>query len=545
MSFLRLLGPLLFLAGSCSSPDEPGRNASRDESRDPSRPNIIIILTDDQGYEDVGVYGATGFETPNLDRLAAEGMRFTSFYAAGSACSPTRASIMTGSYPLRAGIHDVLFPATLWGLNPAEITIAELARDRGYATAAVGKWHLGDHPLFLPTNHGFDSYFGIPYSNDMSPAPENNPWPDNRGRHPPLPLVRDTMIIEREPDQSQITRRYTEEAVDFIRRNEDRPFFLYLAHTMPHVPLFVSESFSGVTERGLYGDVISEIDWSVGRIIETLRELNLDRNTFVFFCSDNGPWLIFGNHGGSAGPFREGKATTFEGGHRVPAIAWMPGRIAPGTVSDDITTTMDLLPTVAGLIGAQVPTDRVIDGKNIRPILMSKSSGAAVANSAAANAGGASTGAVNAGAANVGGANAGAADVGTVDPYEAFFFYRGGRLEAVRSGRWKLHVPHWYVKPVRIGNDGAAGEYERIDMPLALFDLEADPGETTDVLAAKPEVVERLSVYVERARAEIGDYLTGSFGSQARPPAYVEESWAQNPLAKPEDRVSMDPAVPE
>ncbi|MFC2085816.1 sulfatase [Bacteroidota bacterium] len=498
-----LVFPFLILAAGCSSPDSTSDN----HPLSAAPPNIIIILTDDQGYEDVGVYGATGFETPNLDRLAAEGMRFTSFYTAESACSPTRASILTGSYPLRAGIHDVLFPATLWGLNPDEITIAELARDRGYATAAVGKWHLGDHPLFLPTNHGFDSYFGIPYSNDMSPAPANNPWPDNRTRHPPLPLVRDTTVIEREPDQAQLTRRYTAESVEFIRENRDRPFFLYLAHTMPHAPLFASEAYDGTTERGTYGDVISEIDWSVGKIVETLEDLDLNENTFVFFCSDNGPWLIFGNHGGSAGPFREGKATTFEGGHRVPAIAWMPGRIAPGSVSAHITATMDLLPTVAGLIGASVPTDRVIDGKDLRPILDGRPEEA--------------------------------------DPYEAFFYYRGGRLEAVRSGKWKLHVPHWYVTPTRIGDDGDAGEYERVDMPLALFDLEVDPGETTDVQVDNQEVVERLLDHIERARTEIGDYLTGSFGTRARPPAYVETSWSQNPLAKPEDRVSMDPAVPE
>ena len=233
-------------------------------------PNIVIILTDDLGYADVGVFGAEGFSTPNLDRLASEGLRFTSFYAAESVCSPTRASLMTGSYPLRAGVHHVIFPATLWGLNPEEITVAEVARSAGYATAAIGKWHLGDHPVFMPLNHGFDTYFGIPYSNDMSPEAANNPWPDNRVRHPPLPLVEDTTVIEREPDQRLLTRRYTEKATAFIHENRDRPFLLYVAHSMPHVPLWASDAFDGSSERGLYGDVVQEIDWSIGQIRATL-----------------------------------------------------------------------------------------------------------------------------------------------------------------------------------------------------------------------------------------------------------------------------------
>jgi arylsulfatase len=468
------------------------------------KPNIILILTDDQGYEDVGVYGASGFKTPNLDRMATEGLRFTSFYATESACSPTRASLMTGSYPTRVGIPEVLFPGATEGLNPDEVTIADLARDQGYATAAIGKWHLGDHPVFLPTNHGFDSYFGIPYSNDMSPDPRHNPWPENRHKHPPLPLVRDTTVVEREPDQSQLTRRYTVEAVEFIQEHRDGPFLLYLAHSMPHVPIFASAAFSGRSDRGTYGDVIEEIDWSVGRIFETLLDLHIDRNTIVFFSSDNGPWLVFGNDAGSAGPFREGKATTFEGGHRVPAIAWWPGRIADGRVSDDLATTMDLLPTIAGLVGAKVPTDRVVDGKDIRPMLFGDS--------------------VN------------------VDPYEAFFYYRGGRLEAVRSGNWKLHVPHWYVTVDSIGNDALPGVYRRDNMPLALYDLASDPGERLDVSDRHPDVVDRLGTLIERARAEIGDDLTGSRGSHARPPGQVAAPWGQNPLPLPAKRSDRDPA---
>lgn len=468
-------------------------------------PNFVILLADDLGYGDLGSYGAEDIETPNLDQLAAEGMRLTSFYAAESACSQTRASLLTASYPLRAGVPTVLFPATLWGFNPAEITFAEIARDAGYATAAVGKWHLGDHPVFLPTNHGFDSYFGIPYSNDMSPVPANNPWPDNRERHPRLPLVEDTTIIEREPDQRQLTWRYTERALDFIDANQDRPFVLYLAYTMPHVPLFASNAFAGRSERGVYGDVVSEIDWSVGHIMTRLKELDLDEETLVLFTSDNGPWLLFGNHGGSAGPLREGKATSFEGGQRVPAIAWMPGTIEAGSVSDDVATVMDILPTVASSVGTPLPGDRVIDGRNLWPIL---------------------TG-----------------DRESIDPYEAFFYYRDGRLEAVRSGPWKLHVPHSYLKPRIVGMDGDAGEYDWVDMELSLYNLDLDIGETRDVASLNPAVVERLMNLIERGRREIGDYITEVNGSQARPELRLDDSWGQNPLRSPEDRVSSDPSV--
>ncbi len=477
---------------------------AQETSNLPERPNIIIILTDDQGYADVGAYGAYGFETPSIDRMAAEGIRFTSFYATESACSPTRASLMTGSYPTRVGIPEVLFPGATEGLNPDLTTIAELAHEQGYATKAIGKWHLGDHPVFLPTNHGFDAYFGIPYSNDMSPSPKHNPWPENRWKHPPLPLVRDTTIVEREPDQSQLVRRYTNEAVQFIEEHADAPFFLYLAHSMPHTPIFASEPFQGESKLGTYGDVIQEIDWSVGRIIETLLDLDIDRNTVVFFTSDNGPWLVFGNHAGSAGPFREGKATTFEGGHRVPAIAWWPGRIAAGATYEGIASTMDFLPTVASLTGASIPTDRVIDGRNLVPVLMGQDSGA--------------------------------------DRYEEFFFYRSRRLEAVRSGRWKLHVPHWYVTPDSVGHDGLPGVYRRDTIQVALFDLEADPGESVDVQADHPEVVQRLLALVGRGRTEIGDAITGTVGSLATPPGRVDKPWAQNPLPDPAKRADKDPA---
>jgi arylsulfatase/arylsulfatase A len=454
-------------------------------------PNVVLILADDLGWQDVGVYGATGFATPSLDRMAAEGMRFTSFYAPNAACSPTRAAIMTGSYAPRVGIPEVLSPRSRRGLGPAEVTIAELLREQGYATIAVGKWHLGDHPRFLPTNHGFDSYFGIPYSNDMSPVKANNPREGANVWYPELPLVRDTTIVEREPDQTQLTRRYTEEVVHFIEDNAERPFFAYLAYSFPHVPLWASERFAGSTERGLYGDVVAEIDWSVGEVLAALERLGLDERTLVVFTSDNGPWLVFGNHAGSAGPFREGKATTFEGGHRVPTIFRWPGRIPAGREIGELATGMDLLPTFARLANATLPTDRIVDGHDLWPLL------------------------------------SGADDA--VSPYERFFYYRSGELQAVRSGKWKLHVPHRYPSMVgaEVGADGMPGRYARGEIGIALYDLDADPGERVDVAAEHPDVVQRLLGLGEWAREDIGDELTDRIGANARPAGQVEEPWAE------------------
>ena len=445
-------------------------------------PNVIVIFTDDQGYADVGVYGAEGFETPNLDRMAAEGIRFTSFYVSTPVCSPSRAALLTGSYPVRIGIPKVLFPQDNVGLAPEEVTIAELLKEKGYATAAFGKWHLGHHPEHLPTKHGFDEYFGIPYSNDMTPDASKNPNPRAQP-HPPLPLVEGLEVIEIEPDQTQLTRRYTEHAVDFIERNRDRPFFLYLPHTMPHLPLFVSERFAGASERGLYGDVIMEIDWSVGEILGTLARLGLDEQTLVIFTSDNGPWLVKGDDGGSAGPFREGKGTSFEGGHRVPAIMRWPGRIPAGLVSDELVTTMDIFPTVAGLIGAELPTDRVIDGKDIWPILSGQP--------------------------------------GAASPHEVFYYYWPSELRALRSGKWKLHLPHKYasIEGAEIATPIFHGIYTEAEIGLSLFNLDEDIGETTDVSAENPDVVERLLALAEEAREELRDSLTGRTGTGVRGPS--------------------------
>ena len=404
----------------------------------PNRPNVIIVFTDDQGYADVGCFGAKGFVTPNLDRLAAEGIQCTDFYSAGNVCSPSRAALMTCSYPVRVGVTYVLGPGSNVGLNLQEVTIAELLKSIGYATAAVGKWHLGDDKTFLPTRQGFDQYFGLPYSNDMSP----------------LPLLQDEEAIEYSPDLSQLTKRYTEKACDFITRNRQRPFFLYLAHTMPHVPIAASADFEGLSERGLYGDVIMEIDWSVGRILDTLDQLGIAGNTLIAFASDNGPWLLFGNHAGSAGPLREGKMTTFDGGQRVPGIMRWPDRIKGQTVSTEVVSTMDLFPTIAEITGAALP-QWTIDGRSILPVLEGRPAAAS--------------------------------------PRDALYFYDGTELQAARSGPWKLHLPHTYLTITQPGMDGNPGQEETRDLGLSLFKLDDDPGETVNLAAQYPDVVSRLT----------------------------------------------------
>jgi arylsulfatase A len=453
------------------------------------KPNIIIIFTDDMGYADVGVYGAEGFETPNLDRMAGEGMRFTSFYVPSSVCTPSRAALLTGRYPMRVGLPSVLFPRDETGLNAEELTIAGLLKQEGYATIAIGKWHLGAHPDFLPTRHGFDQYFGLPYSNDMSPRPENNPREGIRDNFPLLPLIEDTTIIEREPDQAELAHRFTERAVGFIDANHEQPFFLYFAHHFPHVPLFATDHFRGSTDRGLYGDVISEIDWSVGQILQALEERDLSENTLVVFTSDNGPWLVFGDHGGSAGILREGKITTFEGGHRVPAIISWPGQIPPGTVSDEIATSMDLMPTIARLSGAELPAERIIDGYDICPILFG--------------------------------------ETGAESSYNdnPLYFYIDTNLQAVRLGPWKLHIPHNYLGVGEPGYGGDVGEYETREIGLSLFNLENDPGETRNVADEYPQMVDELMEWIEQGRNELGDDITGTPGSHRGVPGRVDRYW--------------------
>ncbi len=437
-------------------------------------PNFVIIFCDDLGYADVGCYGAKGYATPNIDRMASEGMRFTSFCVPQAVCSASRAGLLTGCYPNRVGILGALGPKSKTGLHSSEVTIAEVLKPRGYASAIFGKWHMGDDPSFLPDKQGFDEYYGLPYSNDMWPFHPENP------RFPPLPLIDQDKVIQENPDQTRLTTDYTERAVRFIQRHKDRPFFVYLAHAMVHVPLFVSDKFKGKSERGLFGDVMMEIDWSVGRILETLRNLSLDERTLVVFTSDNGPWLSYGDHAGSAGPFREGKGTTFEGGVREPGIFRWPGKIPAGTVCDELALTLDLLPTLAAYAGTSPPADRIIDGKDIRPLLEGKP--------------------------------------GAKTPHEAFCYYWGNELQAVRSGRWKLHFPHGYrTLEAGGGKGGKPTKYSQKKIELSLYDLGADKGETTDAAAGNPGVVERLKALAERAREDLGDSLQKRAGRNARP----------------------------
>lgn len=453
------------------------------------RPNIVVIFIDDMGYADIGPFGAEGYQTPHLDRMAQEGRLFTDFHAGSAVCSASRAALLTGCYPRRVSIEGALKPGDKFGLNPDEITLAEVCKQRGYATAIFGKWHLGDRKEFLPLQQGFDEFFGLPYSNDMWPYhPEmiksSTGQTKRKFRFPDLPLYDGNRVINAAvtpEDQSQLTTCYTERAINFIERNAKQPFFLYLPHTMVHVPIFVSEKFKGKSERGLYGDVVMELDWSVGQILATLKRLGLDEKTLVVFTSDNGPWLSYGDHAGSAKPLREGKGTMFEGGYREPCIMRMPGTIPARTTCDEFITTMDLLPTIASWIDAPLPKDRIIDGHDIRPLLRG--------------------------------------DEGAKTPYEIFYCYYQGELRAVRDGRWKLHLPHSYRtlagKPG--GHDGKPVPYSTSTIGLELFDLNNDVGEMTDVADKHPDVVARLQRYVEGARQDLGDKLTKRKGKNIRP----------------------------
>jgi len=440
-------------------------------------PNFIIVYADDMGYADIGPFstktGAARPPTPSLDRMASEGIRLTNFYVAQAVCSASRAALLTGAYSNRVSILGALNHTAQYGINPSEMTIAEVLKQRSYATAIFGKWHLGHLKSFLPTHHGFDEYFGLPYSNDMWPR-----HPTQKDFYPDLPLIDGDDTVKLDPDQSQLTTWYTEHAVSFIERHRDTPFFMYVAHAMPHVPLFVSDKFKGKTP-GLYGDVIAEIDWSVGQILDALKRTGLDEHTLVIFMSDNGPWMSYGNHAGSPGPFRESKATSFEGGVRVPFVARWPGRIPKGAVGRLPAMTIDLLPTLAKLAGAPVSSERIIDGRDIWPLLAAQGSARA--------------------------------------PHDALYFYWGAELHAIRSGKWKLHLPHPYQSLESAGNDGNPGRYVRKEIGLSLFDLEEDPGETTDVAGRNPAVVKELLAYAERARDDLGDSLTSRVGRNVRP----------------------------
>lgn len=433
-------------------------------------PNFVIIFCDDLGYGDLSTFGNPTILTPNLDRMAAEGQKWTQFYVADPVCTPSRAALMTGRYPIRNGMSSakrvVLFPDSAGGLPESEVTIAEVLKQKGYATAAVGKWHLGHLPQYLPTNQGFDSYYGIPYSNDMDYAGGMEPnyrkmagdpdaMPDIKYYN--VPLMENEKIIERPADQTTITRRYSEKAVEYIKANKDRPFFLYLAHNLPHIPLFTSKDFKGTSKRGLYGDVLQEIDHGVGQILETIRELDLEENTIVVFSSDNGPWLSFRTHGGSAGPLRAGKGTTFEGGQRVPTIFWGPETVKPGIVTE-MGSTLDLIQTFAALSGTKAPTDRKMDGYDLSPVLKG---------------------------------------IGK-SPRNEFYYWTRAKLHAVRSGPWKLHVLQ--REPV---NYGRMVEMEHPE----LYQVEADISEAYDRSAEEPEIMEKLMQMLKAHEADTEDRM--------------------------------------
>ena len=429
------------------------------------KPNFVVIFCDDLGYNDLGPFGSEKHRTPNLDRMAEEGRIFTDFYVTSGVCSPSRSSLMTGCYPKRVGLHQnetgrwVLFPGNKKGLNPDEITIAEVLKEQGYATAIVGKWHLGDQPEFLPTRQGFDSYFGIPFSNDMGHMDRPEPF-----KYPPLPLLRNEKVIEEEPDQAYLTQQYTREALSFLTVNRDKPFFLYLPHTMPHWPQYSSPRFAGKSANGKWGDSVEEIDWSTGEILKALKDLGIDEKTMVVFLSDNGGAV---RHGASNLPLSGGKGSTMEGGQRVPFVVRWPGKIPAASSCSEMATSMDLLPTFAKLAGGSTPADRKIDGKNIWPLL------------------------------------AGDADAKT--PHEAFYYYYRGDLQAVRSGDWKLRLPKKDKK-----------------QELALFQLRDDIGEKKNVASEHPETVEKLQKFAALARQDLGDDATGAKGANTRKAGFKE-----------------------
>jgi len=457
-----------------------------------STPNIVLIFMDDMGYGDLSCYGALDINTPNIDQLASEGIRFTNFLSSQAVCSASRASIMTGCYANRVGISGALFPGSKVGLASNEMTMAELLKQKNYATAIYGKWHLGDAKQFLPLQQGFDEYLGIPYSNDMWPVNYDGTPADStssKSKLPQLPLIKNNdkwLEIKTLEDQSTLTERYTTAAEAFIKKNKNKPFFLYLPHSMPHVPINASPAFRGKSKQGLYGDVIQEIDASVGRILKTIKENGLDNNTLVIFTSDNGPWINYGNHAGSTGGLREGKGTSFEGGQRVPGIIRWKGTIQPNIVSNQLASTIDLFPTIAAITKTSLPNKK-IDGVSILPILQ-------------------------------GDKNA--------TPRKTFlYYYRKNSLEAVRIDNWKLvfaHPSRSYLNQLP-GMNGYPGKApEDVAMPLALYDLRRDPAENYDIKDMHPDIVKKLQALAEEARADLGDDLQKRTGANNRAVGKVE-----------------------
>ncbi|MES2419000.1 MAG: sulfatase [Bacteroidota bacterium] len=455
-----------------------------------SKPNIIIINIDDMGYGDTEPYGMTGIATPNFNRMAQQGMRLTHFNAAQAVCSPSRAALLTGTYPNRLGLHHALMPWATIALNPAEETIASLLKQNGYTTGMLGKWHLGAKAPYLPLHYGFDSFYGIPYSHDMWPVDyDGNPAKPgtNSAKYPVLPIINGDEAVESIrtlEDQAAFSGKLTKRAIDFISKNQHQPFFLYFAQPMPHVPLAASAQFKGKSELGLFGDVIMELDWSIGEVIKTLDRLHLSENTILIVTSDNGPWVRFGNHAGSAGGFKEGKGTAWEGGTRVPCLIRWKGKIEAGSIFSGLLTNMDILPTLMSLTHSALPKQK-IDGVDFSTVLLGKT---------------------------------------LKSPRAVFYYYYDeNSLKAVRYKNWKLVLPHptqSYAAGI-LGKDGQNGSTINVKAKLALYDLAHDPGEVYDVQVQYPEQVKKIMVYVEQARADLGDDLTNNKGANRRKPAII------------------------
>ena len=485
---LTCMGICGFLTATSVQASEPANK----KFKQGQRPNIVLILADDLGYGDLNCYGATQYITPNLDRLAGEGVRFTNFYVSQAVCSASRAALLTGCYSNRVGIGGALFPTSTIGLNPQEETIAEVLKSRGYASGIFGKWHLGCQREFLPLQQGFDEYLGLPYSNDMwkynldgsVAKPEQN---KNKANYPPLPLIDGNDVVKEivtMADQAQLTTLYTERAVSFIEKHKKEPFFLYLPHSMPHVPIAASDKFKGKSEQGVYGDVLMEIDWSVGQVLETLEKNGLTENTLVIFVSDNGPWLNYGNHAGSAGGLREGKGTSWEGGQRVPCIMRWPGHIPEGLICNKIAATIDILPTLATIAEAPMPSKK-IDGVNILSLMTGDQK---------------------------------------ANPREVFlYYYNSNCLEAVRKNQWKLVFSHPSQTYERYapGKDGIGGKTGNVLVKPALYDLRRDPGERYDVQDLYPEIVLELTKIADEARYDLGDGILNIKGANIREPGRV------------------------
>jgi arylsulfatase A-like enzyme len=484
----RLAGSSILAAGIVSAAAMPAI-AQKNQSPKPSTPNIVLILMDDMGYGDIGRTGANQYETPNLNRLANQGMQFTWYYCPQAVSSASRAGLLTGCYPNRVGISGALMPWATNGINPSETTIAEMLKTKNYRTGIIGKWHLGHHRMFLPLQHGFDEYYGIPYSNDMWPVDFDGvpihlkDTTSNKMKYPVLPLIEGNEKVGEVPDlagQDKLTTEYTRRAVSFIEKNKKGPFFLYLPHSMVHIPLGVSEKFRGKSKQGFYGDVMMEVDWSVGEILKALERNGLDKNTLVIFTSDNGPWLNFGNHAGNTAGLREGKGTSWEGGQRVPCIMRWPGVIPEGEICNQLASSIDILPTLAEITGAALPENK-IDGVSILSLMRGDKS---------------------------------------AEPRNEFlYYYQANALEAVQRDFWKLVLPHSYrtytgVKP---GNEGWPGPTKQLQVEKAqLYDLRRDPGEWYDVSETYPEKVKELQELAEKARQDLGDDITKSPGANRR-----------------------------